>query len=64
MIVGSLLVSTCLLVLGWTAEIVGLFVQDAEKVYDAWLCLHLGLLTDCSGQKCYNCSCCSKYLCG
>ncbi|KAE8349953.1 MFS/sugar transport protein-domain-containing protein [Aspergillus coremiiformis] len=31
MIVGSLVVAMCLFVLGWTAEIVGLFVKDAEK---------------------------------
>lgn len=32
MIVGSLAVALCLLVLGWTSEIVGLFVRDPEKV--------------------------------
>lgn len=32
MIIGSLIVAMCLLVLGWTTEIVGLFVKDAEKV--------------------------------
>jgi MFS family permease len=32
MIVGSLAVALCLLVLGWTSEIVGLFVSDPEKV--------------------------------
>ncbi|KAE8407272.1 MFS/sugar transport protein-domain-containing protein, partial [Aspergillus pseudonomiae] len=31
MIVGSLIVAMCLLVLGWTSEIVGLFVKEAEK---------------------------------
>ncbi|KAE8321730.1 MFS/sugar transport protein-domain-containing protein [Aspergillus sergii] len=31
MIIGSLIVAMCLLVLGWTTEIVGLFVKDAEK---------------------------------
>jgi hypothetical protein len=33
MIFGSLVVAFCLIVLGWTAEIVGLFVQDPEKVW-------------------------------
>lgn len=32
MIVGSILVAMCLLVLGWTSEIVSTFVKDAEKV--------------------------------
>lgn len=32
MIFGSLVVAFCLIVLGWTAEIVGTFVQDPEKV--------------------------------
>jgi solute carrier family 45 protein 1/2/4 len=33
MIFGSFVVAFCLIVLGWTAEIVGLFVQDPEKVW-------------------------------
>lgn len=32
MIFGSFVVAFCLVVLGWTAEIVGLFVKDYEKV--------------------------------
>lgn len=32
MIFGSLVVAFCLIVLGWTAEIVGTFVKDPEKV--------------------------------
>lgn len=32
MIAGSLVVGVCLLVLGWTSEIVGIFVKDANKV--------------------------------
>lgn len=32
MVVGSGIVAVCLLVLGWTTEIVSLFVKDAEKV--------------------------------
>jgi solute carrier family 45 protein 1/2/4 len=32
MIGGSLIVTVCLLVLGWTTEIVGVFIKDAEKV--------------------------------
>jgi solute carrier family 45 protein 1/2/4 len=33
MVFGSLVVAFCLFVLGWTAEIVGLFVKDPEKVH-------------------------------
>lgn len=33
MVFGSFVVAFCLLVLGWTAEIVGLFVKDPEKVH-------------------------------
>lgn len=32
MIFGSFVVAFCLLILGWTAEIVGWFVTDPEKV--------------------------------
>jgi hypothetical protein len=32
MIGGSIVVAACLLVLGWTSEIVGMYVQDAETV--------------------------------
>lgn len=32
MVFGSFVVAFCLIVLGWTAEIVGLFVTDPEKV--------------------------------
>lgn len=32
MVGGSLVVAACLLLLGWTSEVVGLFVHDAEKV--------------------------------
>lgn len=38
MIFGSFVVAFCLLVLGWTAEIVGLFVKDPEKVWDFEFC--------------------------
>jgi hypothetical protein len=47
MVFGSLVVAFCLFVLGWTAEIVGLFVKDPEKVHFlftktlAWLGLWL-----------------------
>lgn len=34
MIGGALIVAFCLLVLGWTAEIVGLFVSEAHTVSD------------------------------
>ena len=33
MVFGSFVVAFCLIVLGWTAEIVGLFVTDPEKVF-------------------------------
>lgn len=32
MVCGSVVVGMCLLVLGWTSEIVGAFVTDAETV--------------------------------
>lgn len=34
MIGGALIVGLCLLVLGWTAEIVGLFIKEPELVSD------------------------------
>lgn len=39
MVVGSLVVGVCLLVLGWTKEIVGLFVEDGEwkKTCTIWV---------------------------
>jgi solute carrier family 45 protein 1/2/4 len=33
MVFGSFVVALCLFILGWTAEIVGLFVKDPEKVF-------------------------------
>lgn len=32
MVFGSLVVGACLITLGWTSEIVGLFVKDPNKV--------------------------------
>ena len=32
MVGGALIVAACLIVLGWTAEIVGIFVSDAASV--------------------------------
>ncbi len=32
MVGGAVIVALCLLVLGWTAEIVGLFVADSDTV--------------------------------
>jgi solute carrier family 45 protein 1/2/4 len=32
MIGGALAVAACFLLLGWTSEIVGIFIQDAERV--------------------------------
>ncbi|KAJ6178869.1 hypothetical protein N7519_009330 [Penicillium mononematosum] len=39
MIFGSLVVAFCLFVLGWTAEIVGLFVKDPEKAKNGTIAL-------------------------
>ncbi|PYH68978.1 putative sucrose transporter [Aspergillus vadensis CBS 113365] len=39
MIVGSFVVATCLLVLGWTTEIVNTFVKDAEKARNVTIAL-------------------------
>ncbi|CBF83623.1 hypothetical protein AN2982.2 [Aspergillus nidulans FGSC A4] len=39
MIGGSLIVTVCLLVLGWTTEIVGVFVKDAEKAASVTIAL-------------------------
>ncbi|PYH92723.1 MFS general substrate transporter [Aspergillus ellipticus CBS 707.79] len=39
MIVGSFLVAMCLLVLGWTTELVDMFVKDAEKAKNATIAL-------------------------
>ncbi|KAL4783550.1 hypothetical protein BJX76DRAFT_357937 [Aspergillus varians] len=39
MIGGSLIVTLCLLVLGWTTEIVGVFIKDAEKAPRATIAL-------------------------
>jgi solute carrier family 45 protein 1/2/4 len=30
MVIGSLIVAACLLILGWTKEIVGIFISDEE----------------------------------
>ena len=40
MIGGALMVAVCLLVLGWTGEIVRIFVREPEMVGD---CIHLVL---------------------
>ena len=58
MIIGSLIVAMCLLVLGWTAEIVGLFVKDAEKV-NREACRDLGKGSHVYyllGQQSYHCA--------
>lgn len=39
MIFGSLVVALCLILLGWTSEIVGLFVKDPDKVQGATIAL-------------------------
>lgn len=49
MIFGSFVVAFCLIVLGWTAEIVGLFIQEPEKVCIDWKwLLSLGYWADLS----------------
>lgn len=48
MIGGSIIVAVCLLVLGWTAEIVGLFSTEPDTVSER-ACSSLGL-TDCCVQ--------------
>lgn len=37
MIFGSFVVAACLIILGWTSEIVGRFVTDPEKVSEVQL---------------------------
>ena len=39
MIFGSLVVALCLILLGWTSEIVGMFVKDADKVQGVTIAL-------------------------
>ncbi|KAJ5769336.1 hypothetical protein N7520_003895 [Penicillium odoratum] len=39
MVIGSFVVALCLIVLGWTAEIVGLFVTDPEKAKNVTIAL-------------------------
>lgn len=67
MVFGSLVVALCLIVLGWTSEIVSIFVKDAEKVIS-----HMPLFVDMnsspdsgilSGQKQYNRVGGLEYLC-
>lgn len=36
MIGGSIVVAACLLVLGWTSELVGVFVKNEEQVRVSW----------------------------
>lgn len=44
MVFGSFVVAFCLIVLGWTAEIVGMFVKDPEKVGTrSYLSRHKGM---------------------
>lgn len=67
MVVGSAIVALCLLVLGWTTEIVSLFVKDAEKVCLFYLGRVLAsVATQCSLQsvkKCHHSPCRPQYLC-
>lgn len=48
MIGGALVVALCLLVLGWTAEIVGLFVSEPHTVSD---CLYAIPLLNAYGSS-------------
>lgn len=43
MVIGSFIVALSLLLLGWTTELVGLFVTDPEKVCSLTLRLRLRL---------------------
>lgn len=61
MVFGSFVVAFCLIVLGWTAEIVAIFVKEPEKVgaaYDSWRQKSTKLIGKLLGQKChYRVSC-------
>ena len=48
MVIGAILASSCLLLLGWTSEVVGLFVKDTELVwYRKWLAFVVGAALIC-----------------
>lgn len=66
MLGGALIVAFCLLLLGWTSEVVGWFVHDAEKVrpesYGDWIeeGRRMGNLTSANGvveTECNYCGC-------
>ena len=60
MVIGSFVVALCLLILGWTSEIVAAFVEDAERVFGS-----SGVespLTDV-GERCDDSSRCVEYIC-
>ena len=66
MIAGSLIVALCLLLLGWTSEIVNLIVKDADKViyfveFCHWIRANWFYL---AGSKCHNCTCDPEHLSG
>lgn len=55
MIAGSVIVAFCLLLLGWTSELVATFVQDIEKVPPSILTFGVFRLTLEIEEKCDNC---------
>lgn len=66
MIFGSFVVAFCLIILGWTTEIVGWFVTDPAKVhFDKPVKISRVFSADCfPDQKCYDCTGGLKYLRG
>ena len=65
MVGGSLIVAVCLLVLGYTAEIVGAFVADPETVstpFDSHTESHTVSHTVTIGQIMHHWACCTQYL--
>lgn len=67
MIMGSLVVALCLIMLGWTEEIVGMVVKNPEKVWYLLLLLRWGVSRPRSrltvtGARCDDCPCGAEYL--
>lgn len=56
MLGGALIVAICLLLLGWTSEVVGLFVHDAEKVRFSTR-MEKSRLTRWLETRCDDCGC-------
>ena len=61
---GALIVALCLLVLGWTAEIVGLFVSESHTVSDERQYVPTFLSHKLyAGQILHHCTSCAKHIC-